>query len=486
MDRAPAEAEAAARAAIADVDAGRRAAPPSDAAGRRTAVRGRRDRRPARRRRRPGTRGGRRGRGRGRARAAERRRRRPRRAARGRGLRERAHAAALAVPRVREVHNLCARRRRRPHRAVAAPEAARRPVARGGARIAERVERAIRAAVPEIAGVQTHIEPLAEAATHGARGRRRREAVVRRVVREATGHGAARAPVPAHRRRASSRSSRSASTARAASTMRTLGRARSRSAIRRERPDIADVIVHTEPCRFTAVAPRREALHVHAAGARLERGWPGADRGRPRDPARGADAAVVLHRRRLGARARRVRARRRRAATAGAASARGARLHGVRAARRDRARGSAAPRCRRSGTRSRSSTSPTRPRSTGRTTTSPYPEGTSELDYELECAAIIGAEGRIGGFTVLNDWSARDLQRAEMRVGLGPAKGKDFATSLGPILVTPDEFDGSERRDGRARQRRGALARQPRATCTTLGRAARAGGAQHRSCGPAT
>ena len=74
----------------------------------------------------------------------------------------------------------------------------------------------------------------------------------------------------------------------------------------------------------------------------------------------------------------------------------------------------------------------------------PYPEGTEELDYELEVAAIIGADGRIGGFTVLNDWSARDLQRLEMKVGLGPAKGKDFATSLGPIVVTPDEFDGSE------------------------------------------
>jgi fumarylacetoacetate (FAA) hydrolase len=74
----------------------------------------------------------------------------------------------------------------------------------------------------------------------------------------------------------------------------------------------------------------------------------------------------------------------------------------------------------------------------------PYPEGTEELDYELECAAIIGTEGKIGGFTVLNDWSARDVQRAEMRVGLGPAKGKDFATSIGPVLVTPDEFDGSE------------------------------------------
>jgi fumarylacetoacetate (FAA) hydrolase len=74
----------------------------------------------------------------------------------------------------------------------------------------------------------------------------------------------------------------------------------------------------------------------------------------------------------------------------------------------------------------------------------PYPEGTEELDYELECAAVIGAEGQIGGFTVLNDWSARDLQRHEMRVGLGPAKGKDFATSIGPVLVTVDEFDGSE------------------------------------------
>ena len=70
----------------------------------------------------------------------------------------------------------------------------------------------------------------------------------------------------------------------------------------------------------------------------------------------------------------------------------------------------------------------------------PYPEGTAELDYELECAAVIGADGTIGGFTVMNDWSARDLQRKEMKVGLGPAKGKDFATSLGPVLVTPDEL----------------------------------------------
>jgi len=73
----------------------------------------------------------------------------------------------------------------------------------------------------------------------------------------------------------------------------------------------------------------------------------------------------------------------------------------------------------------------------------PRPPDTAELDYELEVAAVIGADGQIGGFTVMNDWSARDLQRAEMKIGLGPAKGKDFATSLGPVLVTVDEFDGS-------------------------------------------
>jgi fumarylacetoacetate (FAA) hydrolase len=73
----------------------------------------------------------------------------------------------------------------------------------------------------------------------------------------------------------------------------------------------------------------------------------------------------------------------------------------------------------------------------------PYPDGADELDYELELAAVIGADGAIAGFTIMNDWSARDLQRPEMKVGLGPAKGKDFATSLGPVVVTVDELDGS-------------------------------------------
>ena len=68
------------------------------------------------------------------------------------------------------------------------------------------------------------------------------------------------------------------------------------------------------------------------------------------------------------------------------------------------------------------------------------PAGCEMLDFELELAAVIGVDNEIAGFTLLNDWSARDLQMKEMTVGLGPAKGKDFATSLGPILVTPDEL----------------------------------------------
>jgi len=74
------------------------------------------------------------------------------------------------------------------------------------------------------------------------------------------------------------------------------------------------------------------------------------------------------------------------------------------------------------------------------------PAGCKLLDFELEIAAVIGTEGEIAGFALLNDWSARDLQIKEMTVGLGPAKGKDFATSLGPMLVTPDELPY---RDGR-------------------------------------
>ena len=84
------------------------------------------------------------------------------------------------------------------------------------------------------------------------------------------------------------------------------------------------------------------------------------------------------------------------------------------------------------------------------------PRGSSELDFELEVGAIVDtplldvaaerAEEGIGGYTVLADWSARDLQRDETVVRLGPAKGKDFATSIGPWIVTPDELAGRRAR----------------------------------------
>ncbi len=85
------------------------------------------------------------------------------------------------------------------------------------------------------------------------------------------------------------------------------------------------------------------------------------------------------------------------------------------------------------------------------------PAASSELDYELEVAALVdtpavnleagSAEDAIGGYMIFNDWSARDLQREESVVRLGPAKGKDFASSFGPFLVTPDELAGA--RDGK-------------------------------------
>jgi 2-keto-4-pentenoate hydratase/2-oxohepta-3-ene-1,7-dioic acid hydratase in catechol pathway len=88
----------------------------------------------------------------------------------------------------------------------------------------------------------------------------------------------------------------------------------------------------------------------------------------------------------------------------------------------------------------------------------PMPPGSQVLDFELEVGAVIGREGRdltpeqardhIVGYTVFNDWSARDLQSAEMKVGLGPCKGKDTATTLGPYLVTADELEPYRDTDG--------------------------------------
>ncbi|SNS45506.1 2-keto-4-pentenoate hydratase/2-oxohepta-3-ene-1,7-dioic acid hydratase (catechol pathway) [Geodermatophilus saharensis] len=79
------------------------------------------------------------------------------------------------------------------------------------------------------------------------------------------------------------------------------------------------------------------------------------------------------------------------------------------------------------------------------------PPGSQRFDFELEVAVVVGRDGasltpeqareHVFGYTVLNDWSARDLQAREMRVNLGPAKGKDSATTLGPWLVTADELE---------------------------------------------
>jgi 2-keto-4-pentenoate hydratase/2-oxohepta-3-ene-1,7-dioic acid hydratase in catechol pathway len=79
-----------------------------------------------------------------------------------------------------------------------------------------------------------------------------------------------------------------------------------------------------------------------------------------------------------------------------------------------------------------------------------WPLQTTKLDYELELACIIGRQGRdiperdaggyIAGYTIMNDFSARDVQFQEMACRMGPAKGKDFATALGPCLVTPDDI----------------------------------------------
>jgi fumarylacetoacetate (FAA) hydrolase len=80
----------------------------------------------------------------------------------------------------------------------------------------------------------------------------------------------------------------------------------------------------------------------------------------------------------------------------------------------------------------------------------PYPPYTKAMDYELEIAVVIGkaginikpadAEQYIFGYTIFNDWSARDIQRKEMVIGLGPAKGKDFASSFGPVMVTHESI----------------------------------------------
>jgi fumarylacetoacetate (FAA) hydrolase len=79
------------------------------------------------------------------------------------------------------------------------------------------------------------------------------------------------------------------------------------------------------------------------------------------------------------------------------------------------------------------------------------PDHFEKLDFELEASIVIGKKGRnikaaeadnyIAGYMIMNDMSARTLQMEEMKLNLGPAKGKDFSTAIGPMLVTPDELE---------------------------------------------
>ena len=237
-------------------------------------------------------------------------------------MRERAHAAALGVPRVREVHNVSVVRSRRRHRAVAPPQAAGRALARRGARD----RRGGRARDPRggaggrlrcrrtssrwrrrRSGTPPGGRTSRTTAT-SSRGScaRRRGAEPRELRFLHTDDGPRRVPDASPRRRDGARRR-----ARAA-------RAGSRSAIRRERPEIADVIVHTEPCmKLCMFTPRETRPRARLAGA---------DRRRPRHPARRADAAGVLHRRRRRARARCVSARGRRLPRARSAPAVGSHL----------------------------------------------------------------------------------------------------------------------------------------------------------------
>ncbi len=84
----------------------------------------------------------------------------------------------------------------------------------------------------------------------------------------------------------------------------------------------------------------------------------------------------------------------------------------------------------------------------------PWPSYTKKLDYELEFGVVIGKDGKnikaenalehVFGYTVFNDISARDIQKKEMAIRLGPAKGKDFCSIVGPVILTADEFKGKE------------------------------------------
>ena len=165
---------------------------------------------------------------------------------------------------------------------------------------------------------------------------------------------------------------------------------------------------------------------------------------------------------------------RRGAPAAAGRAAVGARLPHLRAARDGDGEAAPAAACCRAGagTTRRRSTSRILRRSSARTTTSRCRRAARCSTTSSSSPAVIGREARdvapgeasayIAGYTIFNDWSARDLQFAEMQVGLGPAKGKDSAITLGPWIVTPDELGSARPASGRVPERRADGRRHPR------------------------
>ena len=320
----------------------------------------------------------------------------------GGAVRERAHAAALGVPRVREVHNVTAVALDAGHRALASTSSSR-PTSRSRRRTRSPRRSSARSGdeVPEVSSVQTHLEPLARG---GGRERDRRADVARRarlvarIVRDETGAEPRElrflhtdeglvayltlrvgGETPLAEAHAAREPDRGADPPRAAGHR------------RRHRPHRATMKL----CMFTPRGDRD-----------LERGWPGRIDGDTRDPARGADAAGVLHRRRP-----------RRASTPSIRSP----------------RSSSARRC---STRRRCGSS------TGDDFRFANPAAIVGAGAEIAAArgrpsscpcaaaAIVGADGAIGGFTPLVEWTAPQLPGE---------KARDFALALGPVVTTPDE-----------------------------------------------
>ena len=391
------------------------------------------------------------------------------------GLRGSASASAsrrrrCRCARVREIHNVNVIDVDGRTRDLAAPQAARRAVARRGPRRRRAVERGDprrRCPRSRPCGRTSSRSPRSRKGIASGRGRRRERGRVGAAHRPRADRAGPRASsafletdgglvafltlgLDPHTELAEAHATASASRS---------GSARSgpRSPTSRPHRALRTCAAPVKLCMFTSEGPR--------ARARLA----GPHRGRPRHPARRADAAVVLHGRRAGARARRVPARRTSCSARRCCSRRRSATSTPSSSTCARRAPHAASRCRQEWYEIPVFYFSNPAAIYGPEDEIPYPAGSEELDYELEVAAIIGADEQIAGFTVMNDWSARDLQRAEMKVGLGPSKGKDFATSSARSSSRRTSSTARGARWSRASTARSArAARSP--TCTTRGR----------------